>query len=118
MVRRGTGHGPAGGEKTPELPRQYVNFAFYRVDPAWRRLPQREREVGKKEFKGVVEEYAPEMLILPYTLVGDPGGRGPHAVAHHVRSGPAAADDDEAPDNRAGGVPRAGLLLTLIREKP
>ena len=65
MVRRGTGHGPAGGEKTPELPRQYVNFAFYRVDPAWRRLPQREREVGKKEFKGVVEEYAPEMLILP-----------------------------------------------------
>ena len=73
MVRRGTGHGPAGGEKTPELPRQYVNFAFYRVDPAWRRLPQREREVGKKEFKGVVEEYAPEMLILPYTLVGGSG---------------------------------------------
>jgi chlorite dismutase len=47
-----------------------VNFAFYRVDPAWRRLPQYEREAAKKEFKAVVEEYASEMLILPYTLVG------------------------------------------------
>jgi chlorite dismutase len=40
------------------------------VDPAWRRLPQHEREAGKKEFKAVVEEYASEMLILRYTLVG------------------------------------------------
>jgi len=47
-----------------------VNFAFYCVDPAWRRLPQHEREAGKKEFKAVVEEYASEMLILRYTLVG------------------------------------------------
>jgi chlorite dismutase len=70
MPRPGIGHGPAGAEKAPELPRQYVNFAFYRVDPAWRRLPQHEREAGKKEFKAIVEEYAPKMLILPYTLVG------------------------------------------------
>lgn len=44
MARHGTGQGPAGGEKTPESPRQYVNFAFYRVDPAWLRLPEHERE--------------------------------------------------------------------------
>ncbi len=72
MAKPGTGHGQghAGGGQGPEVPRQYVNFAFYRVDSAWRRLPQHEREVGKKEFKAVVEEYASEMLILPYTLVG------------------------------------------------
>ena len=72
MAKPGSGHGQghAGGGQGPEVPRQYVNFAFYRVDQAWRRLPQREREAGKKEFKAVVEEYASEMLILPYTLVG------------------------------------------------
>jgi chlorite dismutase len=52
------------------MPRQYVNFAFYRLDPAWRRLPQHEREVGKKDFKAAVEEFASQMIILPYTLVG------------------------------------------------
>jgi chlorite dismutase len=47
-----------------------VNFAFYRLEPAWRRLPHHEREVGKKDFKAVVEEFATQMLVLPYTLVG------------------------------------------------
>jgi len=70
MTRPGTAQGPAGRAMVPESPQQYVNFLFYRVDPAWRRLSAAEREVGKKEFKAVVEEYAPEMLILPYTLVG------------------------------------------------
>jgi len=58
-----------GGEESGR-PRQYVNFAFYRTDPAWRRLPPGERDRGKKEFKAVVEEFAPRMLILPYTTVG------------------------------------------------
>jgi chlorite dismutase len=70
MVKAGLGHGPEAGGSASESPRQYVNFVFYRVDPTWRRLPQREREAGKKEFKAVIEEYSPEMLILPYTLVG------------------------------------------------
>ena len=70
MARPATGHDYRGGEPGLESPRQYVNFAFYRVDPVWRRLSQNEREVGKKEFRAVVEEYASEMLIIPYTLVG------------------------------------------------
>jgi chlorite dismutase len=70
MTRPGPAHGLAGGGHAAEITRQYVNFVFYRVDPSWRRLPQHEREVGKKEFKAVVEEFAPQMLILPYTLVG------------------------------------------------
>lgn len=50
--------------------RQFVNFAFYRVDPAWRRLHRMERDAGKKELKAVVEEFGSQMLILPYTTVG------------------------------------------------
>ena len=30
--------------------RQFVNFAYYKVDPAWRRLPEDERTRGKQEF--------------------------------------------------------------------
>lgn len=70
MTRPGASHGPAGGGPSPETPRQYVNFAFYRLDPAWRRLPQHEREVGKKDFTAVVEEFTAQMIVLPYTLVG------------------------------------------------
>jgi len=70
MTRPGSAHGAQGDGRSSETPRQYVNFAFYRVDPAWRRLPHHEREVGKKDFKAVVEEFATQMLVLPYTLVG------------------------------------------------
>ena len=70
MARSGSPHGAESGGQSSETPRQYVNFAFYRVDPAWRRLPHHERDLGKKDFKAVVEEFASQMLILPYTLVG------------------------------------------------
>ncbi len=59
-----------GGGGPPQGSRQYVNFAFYRIDPAWRRLPASAREAGKREFKAVVEEFASQILVLPYTLVG------------------------------------------------
>jgi chlorite dismutase len=35
---------------------QYVAYSFYRVDPAWRRLPVEERQAGKDAFAEVVEE--------------------------------------------------------------
>jgi chlorite dismutase len=50
--------------------RQYVNFAFYKVDPAWRRLPEEERSRGKQEFARVIEDYASKIIIIPYTTVG------------------------------------------------
>jgi chlorite dismutase len=37
---------------------QYVAYTFYRVDPAWRRLPVEERSATKDAFADVVEEYA------------------------------------------------------------
>lgn len=71
MDRSGAARGSVAGEgRSPQSPRQFVNFAFYRVDPAWRRLPAQEREAGKKGFKAVVEEFASEVITLPYTTVG------------------------------------------------
>jgi chlorite dismutase len=43
---------------------QYVAYTFYRVDPAWRRLPVEERIAGKDAFAEVVEEWEARMPSL------------------------------------------------------
>jgi len=55
-----------------KAPRQFVNFSFYKLDPAYRRLPQEEIEKGKREFIEVLEEYdnSNEVIVLTYTTVG------------------------------------------------
>ena len=50
--------------------RQFVNFAFYKVEPAWRRLPEEERGRGKCEFVDVVKSYEEDVLVTSYSLVG------------------------------------------------
>jgi chlorite dismutase len=50
--------------------RQFVNFAFYKVEPAWRRLPEEERQRGKCEFLDVVKSYEQDVLVTSYSLVG------------------------------------------------
>src|SRR5512147_2394103 len=58
-------------QPTPQPPRrQFVNFVFYKVDPAWRRLPEDERTKGKQEFLRAVEEYTGKVLVVPYSAVG------------------------------------------------
>jgi chlorite dismutase len=55
---------------------QYVSFLFYKIDPAWRRLPQSEREQGKKEFTQVVEEYTKDrkqFMVMTYSTMGTRG---------------------------------------------
>ena len=50
---------------------QYVAYGFYRVDPAWRRLPADERQAGKDAFAEVVEELADRFDHLrAYTTTG------------------------------------------------
>jgi len=55
-----------------ELRRQFVNFAVYKVDPIWRRLPAEERERGKEEFERVINRFADEKRcqVLTYTTMG------------------------------------------------
>jgi chlorite dismutase len=50
---------------------QYVAYTFYRVDPAWRRLPVEERQAGKDAFAEVVEEHADRFdQLRTYTTTG------------------------------------------------
>ncbi len=50
--------------------RQYVRFTFYKLDPAWRRLPPEERERGMAEFLAAVDETTPHMLVRSYSCIG------------------------------------------------
>ncbi|MBZ0158700.1 MAG: chlorite dismutase family protein [bacterium] len=49
---------------------QFINFAFYKVDSAWRRLPKEERGTSKKEFGAAVEQWRERMLLISYSTVG------------------------------------------------
>jgi chlorite dismutase len=50
---------------------QYVAYTFYRIDPAWRRLPIDERAAGKDAFAEVVEEWSSRMDALrAYSVAG------------------------------------------------
>jgi chlorite dismutase len=50
---------------------QYVAYQFFRVDPAWRRLPVEERMAGKDAFAEVVEDWAGRMETLrAYSVTG------------------------------------------------
>jgi chlorite dismutase len=62
-------------EKKPTpapLPRQYVSFSCFKVEAAWRRLPEAEKQKGKEEFAAVVKSYVQEKKcqILSYTTMG------------------------------------------------
>ncbi len=50
---------------------QFVKYSFYKLDPAFRRLPGPEREKGIKEFLAVMEDLYPRgELLRPYSLSG------------------------------------------------
>jgi chlorite dismutase len=52
------------------MPRQFVNFTFYRARPEWRMLEEVEKERGRREFAEAIEEFRGELLIHAYSLVG------------------------------------------------
>ena len=50
---------------------QYVAYTYYRVDPAWRRLPLEERQAAKDAFADVVEDFTDRFDHLrAYTTTG------------------------------------------------
>jgi len=55
--------------------RQFVRFAFFRVDPAWRRLPADQRGDDRDEVAGLIAEFASResVIMRTYTLVGTRG---------------------------------------------
>jgi chlorite dismutase len=50
---------------------QYVAYTYYRIDPAWRRLPVEERQAAKDAFAEVVEDFTERFDHLrAYTTTG------------------------------------------------
>jgi chlorite dismutase len=58
-------------EKSKE--REFVRFAFYKVDPAWRRLPPSDRERQKAQLTKVIGEIGRKFMIYSYSLVSTRG---------------------------------------------
>jgi chlorite dismutase len=56
--------------QTPAVRRQFVNFAFYKLDPAFRRLPADQRQSARDEFVAVVSERQSGLICLSYSTVG------------------------------------------------
>ena len=50
--------------------RQYVRFAFYKIDPAWRRLDPEEQADQKHELLETIEGFNRRMLLRPYSTMG------------------------------------------------
>ena len=55
---------------TPPEKRQVVRYAFYKLDPAWRRLSAERQASTKIEFGEALERYHGRLLLRPYGLVG------------------------------------------------
>src|SRR6266508_3817462 len=50
--------------------RQVVRYAFYKLDPAWRRLSEERQASAKIEFGETIESFHGRLLLRPYGLVG------------------------------------------------
>jgi chlorite dismutase len=53
--------------------RHFVKYTFLQVDPAWRRLPDEERDEHKREFMAACEDFSQDHLLRAFSLVGTRG---------------------------------------------
>jgi chlorite dismutase len=63
---------PAGAASgAPAIQRQYVNFSFYKLDPAFRRLGDHDKFQARSEFLNVFQQHQqPGMICLTYSTAG------------------------------------------------
>ena len=52
---------------------QFVRFAFYKVDPAWRGLPAEAKTEGRADVQQVVQQFGEAMILRSYSTVGTRG---------------------------------------------
>jgi chlorite dismutase len=55
---------------TPAIQRQFVNFAFFKLDPVFRRLAENEKREASQEFAAVINERRQGLICLTYSTVG------------------------------------------------
>ena len=64
---------PAPHTSTPGAPaaaRQFVNFAFYKLNPEWHRLPAADRTAGKKEVLDALVPFSASTITRTYSTYG------------------------------------------------
>lgn len=54
----------------PQIQRQFVNFAFYKLDPGFRRLDNDDKRAARDEFATIFAQRRQGMLCLSYSTVG------------------------------------------------
>ena len=59
-------------EQTPATvtDREFLKYTFFKVDPQWRRLGEKERENGKREFPLTYQQASERILVKSYSLIG------------------------------------------------
>ncbi|PWT89679.1 MAG: chlorite dismutase [Blastocatellia bacterium] len=57
-------------EQKAKLPRQFVNFTFYRARPEWLLLAEGDKQLCRAEFVKTVEEFRGKLLLHSYSTVG------------------------------------------------
>ena len=64
--------GQVTGKEPDRAERQFLNYAFYKVDAAFRRLPAAERSAAAEAFVKAVGEWDdhPSLILRAYSLVG------------------------------------------------
>src|SRR5438874_13035154 len=58
------------GSGGPPVQRQFVNFAFYKLDPAFRRLNESEKQQARAEFCSLMDMRLPGPMCLTYSTAG------------------------------------------------
>src|SRR6185295_15625395 len=59
-----------GEEHKAKLPRQFVNFTFYRARPEWRLLSSEDKQRCRDEFVRTVEKFRVALLMHSYSTIG------------------------------------------------
>src|SRR5438046_9582896 len=70
LAPTGRPHAAPGASGVPPVQRQFVNFSFYKLDPAFRRLGEHEKIQARSEFLKLFETPRPGLMCLTYSLAG------------------------------------------------
>ena len=58
---------------TEQVRRDFVKYSFFKVDPAWRLRPEKERQDSKAQFAEVLNEFSDRVSMSSYSMVGTRG---------------------------------------------
>jgi chlorite dismutase len=56
-------------ESSPQQPRQFVSFSFFKLDPAFRRLDAEAKSAARDEFASIFSKSTPGFICLTYSTL-------------------------------------------------